>query len=116
MHMANKKTVISFHVTALYLLTLLANGKEPNLNLPNFVCPLYFFFSRQAFLHIFCILVSNVFTAKCTCKQSRCQYRWETLKRRQCQFQQTKFINLEVLSPCETQLYYYNEKIQGDWN
>ena len=53
------------------------------------------------------ILVCNFFTAKHY--WSRCWSRWENLDHSQYHFQQIKFMNLVVPSPCETEPYdkYY---------
>ena len=92
---------------------MLANGDEPNLILPKFVRPLYFFF-LISFLVLteillvensqwFCILVCNFFTSKHY--RSWCWSRWENLDRGQYPFQPIKFVHLVVHSPCETEPY-----------
>ena len=80
----------------------LANGDEPNLILPKFGCPLYFFVPSVLLdknSQWFCILVCDFFTSK------HYRSRWENLDRGQYPFQPIRFTNLVVLSPCETESY-----------
>ena len=111
----NQEQFNSFNLTGLYWTDiLLANDDEPNLILPKFARPLYFFFSIR-FLALteinivrwnsqwFCILVGNFFTSK------HYRSRWENLDCGQYPIQPIKFVNLVVPSPCETEPYnnYY---------
>ena len=89
------------------------NSNEPNLILPKFARPLYFFF-LISFLALTEINIvrrkqSMIFTSKHY--RSRCRSRWENLDRGQYPFQPIKSVHLVVPSPCETEPYnnrYYN--------